>query len=82
MSRSCQQASRLISESLDRPLTLLQRVSLWFHLKICRHCQTYRQHQERLRRLLRDSDPEAPGLPEATRERLRRQLLDDPDAPD
>lgn len=35
---SCKQASRLMSEGLDRELSLSQRAGLRFHLLICRAC--------------------------------------------
>jgi len=35
---SCQEAQRLLSEQMDRPLSLGERGKLWFHLSMCRVC--------------------------------------------
>jgi hypothetical protein len=41
---SCKQASRLISESLERPLTFTENLQLTVHLGLCHVCtQTQRQ---------------------------------------
>lgn len=56
---SCRQASRLITVRQDRPLSVLERVSLRVHLTLCASCRrfarqiifldrTLREHGERL----------------------------------
>ena len=40
----CKQASQLISQSLDRSLTLRERLSLKLHLFICEFCKRFSQH--------------------------------------
>jgi len=40
---NCVKATRLISESLDRPLGRKERWGLRFHLLICRFCARYRR---------------------------------------
>lgn len=80
--KSCQEVSRLLSESMDRRLSLRERVGLWFHLGMCRLCRGF----SRELRLLRDAarrhaeqvetdtgDPDAVLSPEA-RDRLKRVL--------
>lgn len=44
---TCKQASRLVSQSLDRPLSLSERTKLRFHLFICDAC-THFNRQLRL----------------------------------
>jgi len=41
---TCKQASQIISKSLDNPLSLLERVTLKFHLFICNACTRFNQH--------------------------------------
>jgi hypothetical protein len=41
LSLSCREASRLISESLDRELTRREQWSLRFHKALCRPCQRF-----------------------------------------
>ena len=45
----CKQTSQLISQSLDRRLTLRERYSLKVHLVICKFCKRFSQHLQALR---------------------------------
>jgi Putative zinc-finger len=45
----CRQASQLISQSLDRPLTLRERLALKLHLIICEFCKRFSQQVQTLR---------------------------------
>ena len=45
---SCRQASQLISQSLDRPLTLRERFALKLHLTICKYCKRFGQQIQTL----------------------------------
>ncbi|CAG0993311.1 hypothetical protein MTYP_02402 [Methylophilaceae bacterium] len=38
---SCRQASELVSQSLDRPLNLRERIAVRFHLLICTACTRF-----------------------------------------
>lgn len=40
---SCQKVSELVSQSLDRPLGLRERIGLKLHLAMCRMCNRYRR---------------------------------------
>jgi hypothetical protein len=46
---SCKQASQLISFSLDRPLTLRERIALQLHLIICKYCKRFSQQIQSMR---------------------------------
>ncbi len=46
---SCKQASQLISQSLDRSLTLRERFALQLHLIICKYCKRFSQQLQTLR---------------------------------
>ncbi len=50
---SCKQASQLISQSLDRPLTLRERFALQLHLIVCKYCKRFSQHLQILRAAIR-----------------------------
>jgi len=39
MKQACHYASRLASDSLDRPLSLWERLRLKLHLSMCSNCQ-------------------------------------------
>ena len=46
---TCKQASQLISQSLDRPLSLSSRLQLRFHLFICDACTRFKFQLNQLR---------------------------------
>jgi hypothetical protein len=45
----CKQTSQLISQSLDRSLTLRERFALHLHLFVCKYCKQFSQHLQTLR---------------------------------
>ena len=51
---SCKEASRLVSQGLDRDLGLLARLRLRLHLAICEGCTNFKQQMDFLRRALRE----------------------------
>ena len=46
---TCKQASQVISQSLDRPLTARERFALSLHLLICKYCRQFSQHLQTIR---------------------------------
>jgi hypothetical protein len=46
---SCKKASQLISQSLDRKLTMRERFALKLHLFICSKCARFNQQLQTLR---------------------------------
>ncbi len=50
----CRRASELISDALDRRLSLRERVLLRVHLLLCGACRTYRRQLALIRRSLRE----------------------------
>ena len=46
---SCKQASQFISASLDRPLTLRERIVLRLHLIICKYCKRFSEQLQTMR---------------------------------
>lgn len=45
---SCKTASRLISQSLDKPLSWHERLTLRFHLMICKFCKEFSRQLTKL----------------------------------
>jgi hypothetical protein len=64
---SCEEASRLASESLDRDLTWSERWALRFHGTLCRNCHRMIRQLATMRALLSN-------MPETSRHLLRQQL--------
>lgn len=46
---NCHEATRLLSESQDRPLTLKERTSLRLHTAMCSGCRNTKQHMDVIR---------------------------------
>ncbi|MES2038678.1 MAG: zf-HC2 domain-containing protein [Pseudomonadota bacterium] len=57
----CKQAHQLISEGLDRPLSLSERTQLKMHLAICRACTGFDGQMSFLRKAMKKTASE--GLP-------------------
>jgi hypothetical protein len=82
ISPNCREASRLQSQSVDRPLTFLQRFGLRIHLLLCKWCRRYGKQIHFLRRAVHEHPDQvtaatASSLSPETRERLKRALRDD-----
>ena len=77
LSLDCNEAIRLQSDALDRPLSFSQRMGLRLHLLFCKWCLRYGRQIKFLRIVARDCDhvrEPAQPLPAAARERIRRAL--------
>ncbi len=53
LSLSCREASRLISESRDRPLGLGEQVTLRIHLGLCTACTRFTRQLDFLREAMK-----------------------------
>lgn len=51
---TCEEASRLISESMDHNSPFLERLNLKMHLLMCKICPTYMRQLHLLRQILRN----------------------------
>jgi hypothetical protein len=82
--RSCKEITILVSESLDRELSLGERLAVRLHLMMCRFCSRYRKQLQTLRvvanRYLHEIEPsethELFSLSEDARSRIQRVLAD------
>lgn len=64
---SCEEASRLVSDSLDRPLTRSERIALRIHTTICRACRLMQRQLAALHEL-------AGRMPASARSQLQTSL--------
>jgi hypothetical protein len=80
---TCQATVEKISQSMERRLTLRERIELKLHLWICAWCQWYLEHLQLIRDTARakgaespdrDLDSVSPKLSNEARERIRRKL--------
>lgn len=79
---TCKQTVATISESLERPLTLRERITLKLHLWICVWCAWYLEHLHILREAVAlrsakvvEGEPKSgPTLSTEARERINRAL--------
>jgi len=49
MRHACKKISQLASDSLDRPLSLLERLKFKLHLSMCSHCRDYSHNMKFIR---------------------------------
>ena len=78
----CQQTVQVISQSLERPLSLRERVLLKLHLWVCAWCAWYMEHLQVMRDALRAKGNEEsnlisaalPALSNEARERIKLKL--------
>jgi hypothetical protein len=71
----CQQVVEQISQSMERKLTLRERINLKLHLWICAWCQWYLEHLHLIHDLAHTHDPgltDGPTLSPEARERIKR----------
>ena len=79
---TCKQTVQVLSESLERPLTLRERVLVKLHLWVCAWCAWYLEQLHMMRNALRmraaevtgDEPVSAPALSTEARERIKRAL--------
>lgn len=78
---ACKQTVETISQSMERPLTLRERVLLKLHLWVCMWCLWYMEHLQLMRDALRLQESESDvdvstttRLSDEARERIRRSL--------
>lgn len=84
---TCHQATRLVSEQQERPLTRWEHWGLRLHLWICTSCRRFSRQLQLLRRALHElgrSDSalqHGPELSPAARQRIRHALAAQDHAP-
>lgn len=78
---ACKQTVEMISQSMERPLTLRERVLLKLHLWVCMWCLWYMEHLQTMRDALRLQENESDvnistttRLSDEARERIKRSL--------
>ncbi|MES2933018.1 MAG: zf-HC2 domain-containing protein [Pseudomonadota bacterium] len=54
---SCREAHRLVSEGMDRPLSLVERTRVQMHLMICEACTNFNGQMALLRKAIRHMPP-------------------------
>ena len=77
----CQEVSRLVTHSMDEPLTLRQRLRVRWHLLICRYCRNFQKQVFLLRNILRrkskttlEEDKQEIHLSKEAKERITKAL--------
>ena len=84
---SCREATKLVSDNLDRNLPLWTRIGLRLHATMCKGCAAYRRQIESLNKLVSDhyrSDQAANNrndLPDGVLARIKESLHTDQSGP-
>jgi hypothetical protein len=77
---TCKEATRLISEGQERPMSLMERWGLRIHLWMCDNCRKFDRQIAFLRKALRllgeklETGSQGPDLPSEAKERIRQVL--------
>ncbi|MFT5729913.1 MAG: hypothetical protein ACI8PB_004086 [Desulforhopalus sp.] len=58
----CDKVSKFVSESMDRELSLFERVGVRVHLLMCRHCARFARQLEHMRSAIRKESNNYPRL--------------------
>ena len=79
---TCKQASKLISQSLDRPLSWSERMQLRLHMMICDACSQFKKQLNLLRVALQNiktniENDSTITLPLAAKARIMEQIKSD-----
>ncbi len=85
---TCQEVVRILSDSMDRPISLRRRIAVRLHFLICEWCLRYHGQIRLIRTVLRSTEPGAPRddspassgtrLSDEARECLKRLTRQDP----
>lgn len=75
---NCEETAQLLSDSMDRRLSVYARIRIYAHLRVCRLCQAYQHQLQLLRDLFKKSptglvdseDSVASGLPAEAKRRI------------
>ncbi len=70
---NCHHTTRLISDRLDRSLSLVERLYLGLHLLLCPPCHRFHRATRWLRDVLATLRPDV-RLPDEARDRIRQAL--------
>lgn len=57
---TCREVHRLVSEGMDRELSLVERTRMRVHLVVCVACTRFNAQMDLLRRAMRQGPPEDP----------------------
>ncbi len=79
---SCKKVSRMLSESMERKLSVWERFGLWFHVSMCKLCKGFSKDLQQLREAARrhaedvenDTADSDAVLSSEARERMKREL--------
>lgn len=76
---SCKEASQIISQSLDRQLTMRERFALKLHLLICKYCKQFSQQLQTIRNALKIAsttieNDDTIKMPSETKKRLIQSI--------
>ncbi len=79
MAINCRETARLVSERRDRRLSLRERISLLYHMTMCKACKVYSRQMVTLTRIWGEAADHAtdscPGeLPKDCKDRIKEAM--------
>jgi len=75
----CDKVSKFVSESMDRELSLVEKVGVRVHLLMCRHCARFAKQLEHMRCVIRKESRNYPRikLDEDVKIKMKKRLDQD-----
>ncbi len=75
----CKHATRLISQSMERPLTRGEKISLGVHLFVCKWCRRYRRQLQLMQEMIQEfasieTTHAGTRMPESARRRIEEAI--------
>lgn len=75
----CKHATRLISQSMERPLTRGEKISLGLHLFVCKWCRRYQKQLRLIQGIIREfasieATHAGTRMPESARRRIEEAI--------
>ena len=81
MVSKCKDTTELISENMDRDISVFKRWRMGFHVALCKYCRKYKAQLETLRKMTRgldeeaaDTNPQVSSLKSDSKERMKKKI--------
>ena len=74
---TCKETTELASRAMDKRLRFTERMTMQFHLAMCKNCARFNSQLQEMRRLFRvetEVDDTTPGLTPNARQRIKTEL--------
>lgn len=73
---NCRDVARIVSDSMDHPLPLTQKLKVRIHLAMCKYCARFAKQMHFLRKICQEQaePPSDAALPDEARHRIHQAV--------